>query len=114
MNCLSKAVLAASVVVGLAGVSTPVLAQPRDAVSARVAYADLDLASAAGQARFARRVHGAAESLCAVDTRDLAMISDSERCKAEVMASGREKLAALTAGHDVRVASRGAGSSTPE
>jgi UrcA family protein len=66
----------AAVVVATAATAQPVSTQ------VRVSYADLNLASAAGQAALARRIDAAAGKVCAVDPnqRDFAMKANSDRC----------------------------------
>ncbi|MFC3712090.1 UrcA family protein [Sphingoaurantiacus capsulatus] len=68
--------------------------QPR---TARVAYADLDLASAAGQATLDRRLDAAADSVCGQNGFvDLAGLRAIDACRGKAVAGARAQM--MTAG----------------
>jgi UrcA family protein len=106
MKRISNAAFAAIVVVCVAPFATPVAAQDREQVSARVVYGDLNLAVSAGRSTFERRVRTVADRLCAADTRDLGMMRDAYRCHGEMIESGRQQLATLRARPQVQVGSK--------
>lgn len=64
----------------------------------RVSYADLNLASPAGQASLKRRIDAAASAACFVDTnqRDLAMKRNSGRCYDAAVSGARTAVAMAT------------------
>lgn len=78
--------------------ATPALAQPRETVRVAVSLKDLNLATPEGQRAARLRVRRAAIVLCGVDaTRNLAELSDANRCQAEALASGRAATARMIA-----------------
>ena len=61
-----------------------------EAVSVRVSYADLNLASAQGRAVLDRRIAGAARGICGTSfPTDLRMTALVEDCRADTIASAR-------------------------
>ncbi len=65
----------------------------------RVSYADINLASASGQATLARRIDAAAGKACSVDAnqRDLALKANSARCYNAAVSGARTAIAMATA-----------------
>lgn len=88
-------VLAAPVLLAAA---SGVIAAPASAeeVSVAVPYADLDLATPAGEAALARRIETAVKTVCEKpDVRDLKVAAAWEACKAEARAEAFEQLSIL-------------------
>ena len=82
------AVGAASLMTAGAAVATPDAAP-----TARVSYADLNLATASGVARLHARLRAASESLCGhADFRDLAGVSLENACVARTLAGALEQV----------------------
>lgn len=80
--------------------AAPALAQTREPVSARVFYADLDLATVKGRATLAQRLHRVADSACASSLGGVAGAADRSRCRREMEESGTRQIAALVRQHD--------------
>ena len=94
MSLRSIALAAAACTAAALSLTTPAAAADivvtPDAVTVRVSYADLNLASAAGRARLERRVAGAARSICGnYATNDLRMFALVSECRADAIASAR-------------------------
>ena len=92
MSLRSIALAAAACTAAALSLTTPAAAADivvtPDAVTVRVSYADLNLASAAGRARLERRVAGAARSICGnYATNDLRMFALVSECRADAIAS---------------------------
>ena len=69
-----------------------------ETVSARVSYADLDLASDVGVNRLRQRVSSAARAICAADADQLlAQKMQSSRCADQAIANGFARIAELRA-----------------
>ncbi|WBO21195.1 UrcA family protein [Sphingomonas abietis] len=104
MPRLSHVAFAAIAVACLMAVP-PALAQTREPVSARISYADLDLATAKGRATLARRLHRIAAGTCTSSLGDIAGAVDRSRCRQEMEDSGTRQITALIRQHDdVRLA----------
>jgi UrcA family protein len=101
LTALVAAALAAS------ALSTPAAAQAGEG-SVVVSYAGLDLASAAGSARFERRLRSAARAVCGeAPLLDLTQVAQLEACKADAIARAKSDLQlALRAGGNRVVALR--------
>jgi len=70
-----------------AALATPAIATPVAAGARSVAYADLDLASAAGRARLDQRIHAAVRAVCGTASpADLRGNDDVRACRAETLA----------------------------
>lgn len=80
-------------------------AEPREPVQVRVLTADLDLASATGARRLDQRIRTLVARTCASTMPGLAAVRDSSRCRAEMAADARLKIAALRDRDAVRLAS---------
>jgi UrcA family protein len=78
-------------------IATAATAEPTR-TDVRVSYADLNLASPAGQATLARRIDAAASKACSVDAnqRDLALKANSARCYDAAVSGGRTAVAMAT------------------
>ena len=61
-----KTVIAVAAVLAASAFVVPTVAQAQEVASARVSYADLDLASDLGQQNLQRRIFHAAESVCGI------------------------------------------------
>lgn len=79
-------------------IATAATAEPTR-TDVRVSYADLNLASPAGQAMLARRIDTAASKACSVDAnqRDLGMKRNSTRCYDAAVSGARTAVAMATA-----------------
>jgi len=86
-------------------VSVTAIAQEREPVTAQVGYADLNLATAAGQAAFKHRIHLAASQTCSSVADGLAAVRDRSRCMSEMERDGDARLATLTAQSTTQLAS---------
>jgi UrcA family protein len=75
-------------------VANPATAEPVR-TDVRVSYADLSLASPAGQASLARRINAAALNVCSVDPneRDVAAMANSKRCYRAAVSGARTAVA---------------------
>jgi UrcA family protein len=82
----------------------PAVAEDREPVAAHVPYADLNLASAAGQAELKARIHAAGEAACPAMDGALDQKMDSMRCRQEMAKDGALQVARLTAPSDQRLA----------
>ena len=69
--------------------TAPAHAATTDAASVSVSYADLNMASPAGQSAFAARVKAAAKTVCASDMNDVASRSAEEQCVDAAVASAK-------------------------
>lgn len=88
---MMKTVLfAAAAALATAMTAAPVLA--KDVV---VRYGDLDLASAKGQATFARRIDHAAKAACFVDSDPRVLNPASNACYRQAKAKAKTQMAAL-------------------
>jgi UrcA family protein len=68
----------------------PTVSQADEANSVRVSFADLDLASGAGQHILQRRISGAARIVCVIeDSRELALRSVTNACRSDAIASAQ-------------------------
>jgi UrcA family protein len=76
-------------------VSVTAVAQNREPVTAQVGYADLNLATAAGQAAFKTRIHHVALQSCVSAAVGLDGYLDRSRCMREMQRDGDTRLAAL-------------------
>lgn len=99
-----------SIVCGAAAIicvvaSTAASAQEREPVRAGVTYADLNLATAEGQAAFKSRVHRVALLACDSGEAGLGMATDRSRCMSEMEHDGEIGLAAITAARSTELAS---------
>ena len=91
---IAAAALATALTTGFA---TAAFAEPRIEASTTVSYAGLDLASPAGQAQLARRIHSAAYRVCSVSNgSSLADKVDEMHCRAKAIADAQVHVAALT------------------
>ena len=79
-------------------IATAATADPTRA-DVSVSYADLNLASPAGQASLARRIDAAANATCSVDAnqRDLALTRNSARCHDAAVSGAHAAVAMATA-----------------
>ena len=79
-------------------IATAATAEPTRA-DVSVSYADLNLASPAGQASLARRIDAAANATCSVDAnqRDLTLKRNSARCHDAAVSGARAAVAMATA-----------------
>jgi UrcA family protein len=91
------ALLCATVSLGSAVAAGAQTLQPR---TARVTYADLDLASAAGRASFERRVDAAADSVCRLNGYvGLAGLRAADACHARAVADAMSQVMTAGAGN---------------
>jgi UrcA family protein len=68
----------------------PTVSQAGETNSARVSYADLNLASGVGQKTLERRIVGAARVVCAIeDSRELALASATNACRGDAIAGAQ-------------------------
>lgn len=99
MKTLAKTLTLAFAAAGLAGtVVTPALAEDPVKRTTSVAYADLDLASDAGQRTLDRRIEKAVRHVCrttSLQTGSRIMDQDAQRCLARARAQAKQKVAAL-------------------
>ncbi len=91
-----KTVTAATAVLAATGFIVPTVAQAQEFPSARVSYADLDLASDVGQQSLQRRIFHAAESVCGigairVDIKSAFLATD---CRDDAIAGAQPQFAA--------------------
>ncbi len=92
---IAAAALATALTTGFA---TAAFAEPRVEASTTVSYAGLDLASPAGQAQLARRIHSAAYHVCSRSSgSSLAEKLDELHCRTKAIADAQVRVAALTA-----------------
>ncbi len=78
----------------------PTVADAQEFASARVSYADLDLASDAGQVSLARRISSAADQLCGVGTwrgLGLGLVAAGRDCSRDAVASAQPAYEAAVA-----------------
>lgn len=102
LNCLRGAAVAICL-----AVSVTAGAQDRVPVTARVGYADLDLATVPGQAAFKQRIHRAASETCVSVAVGLYAAIDRSRCMREMERDGDTRLAMLVAAPKTQLASIG-------
>lgn len=106
MNQLKLMTICAGLCVGLAGAGTAVAEEAPP--TARVSFADLDLANHAGVARLDSRLRGAARQLCQPYTRaSLREQTERMRCYSTALNGGRRQAAQqATAAGQTRFAAR--------
>lgn len=76
----------------------PTVSQASASNSARGSYADLNLASAAGEHILERRIAGAAKFVCEVeDLRELALASATKSCRSDAIAGAQPQFEAAAA-----------------
>ena len=81
-----------------AAIVTPTVSQAQETRSERVTYADLDLASGAGQARLQDRIAFAAKSVCdAGSYTDVVMMPLVRACRSSAIASAQPAFSAAVA-----------------
>lgn len=97
-------VSAAAAAIGVL-VSAAAGAQDREPVTARVLYADLNVATASGEAALRRRIRSAASQACESGAVGLEGAMDRSRCMREMERDGNTRLAALSVSRTVQVAS---------
>ena len=100
----------ASLFLPFALLATPVFAEPIQAESLTVSFADLDLSSAAGQRTFDRRLGRAVVELCgqAADV-DLAGRNAVRKCRADTLAQAhqaKDQRLALKSSEPIQLAAR--------
>lgn len=83
-----KTVTAAAAVLLSAALVVPTISHAQDVGSAKVTYADLDLASDTGQNRLVRRIAFAAESVCDLGEADyeLKLAQATKSCRSDTIA----------------------------
>lgn len=100
LNPMTKT-LCAAVALSLSGLTltSVVQAETRSYRTAAVAYGDLDLASAAGQATLQSRIKAAVRRVCGsgMGRQALSAAMDAQRCHAEAMASAKRASVSLIA-----------------
>lgn len=85
-----KPILFAAATLAAAVTASPVFAKPIAPQVRVVSYADLDLSSAAGQARLERRIQAAVRDVCGeANSADLARRQSARECIAETRANVR-------------------------
>ncbi len=77
----------------------------REQVSVRVSRGGLDLTSDAGRTAFQHRLRSAIASACQPHVGGLDAVADARRCRAEMNADARVKMAALFGREDTQLAS---------
>lgn len=88
-----SALAGATMAAGMLALSTPLFAAETNQETAIVQVGDLNLASAAGMARFERRVGQAARRVCGeIPTLDLNMQRHVRSCQDQVRASAKSEL----------------------
>jgi UrcA family protein len=95
---------AAFAVIAAACLAVPAVAQDRSPVTASIRYADLNLATPAGQAALKARIRSAAASMCPAMEGPLDQKIDAMRCRQEMTKDGAVQIARLTAPADQRLA----------
>ena len=102
--------LKTSLTILMIAAAIPTVAAGREPVSRMVPYADLDLSTPAGLARFDTRIASAIEEACGSTVSvDLRGRADIRRCRAEARASAapqRERVLAALSRSETRVAAR--------
>lgn len=84
---MSKIFVAAGALLAAVTLLAPAASQADDSNSVRVSYADLNLASAAGQGVLQHRIAGAARLVCVIeDSREMALRSATNDCRSEAVA----------------------------
>jgi UrcA family protein len=84
---MSKMFAAAGALLAAATLVLPTASQAEDSNSMRVSYADLNLASTAGQGVLQRRMVGAAKIVCVIeDSREIALRSATNSCRSDAVA----------------------------
>jgi len=94
----------AAVAAVLACLAPAAHAEVREAVTVRVSHAGLDLSSAAGRRMLDARVDRAAWYACRPERVGLAGLRDANRCRAEMRADAKIRVAQLIANAPVKVA----------
>lgn len=96
----------------LIAAATPALAAApvTEPTAIRIAYADLDLSSAAGRKALSQRIDRAAAKACAVPTdyRDLAALQHSMDCRTRAATAAQVQLAGLMEQRQAELAEAGA------
>jgi UrcA family protein len=84
---MSKMFAAAGALLAAATLVLPTASQAEDSNSMRVSYADLNLASTAGQGVLQHRMVGAAKIVCVIeDSREIALRSATNSCRSDAVA----------------------------
>lgn len=84
---MSKMFAAVGALVAAATLVVPTASQAQESNSMTVSYADLNLASKAGQDGLARRIVGAARVVCVIeDSREIALRSATNDCRSDAVA----------------------------
>jgi UrcA family protein len=87
-----RTILTAATLAAAAVCAAPAMAQDQDAVTIKVAYSDLNLASTAGAAVLQRRIDAAVTQICGrVEGYDLQRTAAIVRCRREVSAGPSEE-----------------------
>ncbi len=94
----------AAVAAVLACLAPAAHAEVREAVTIRVSHAGLDLSSAAGRRMLDARVDRAAWNACRSAAMGLAGVRDTDRCRAEMRADAKTRIAQLMANAPIEVA----------
>jgi UrcA family protein len=100
MTRLSPFAFAAAMV---ATSATVLFASPSQAAEKRVAYSDLDLATAAGRATLDRRIGSAAQSVCWIENGD---IRATATCRRESVAAAHKAVQSAMRSQAVELAAR--------
>jgi UrcA family protein len=98
-NILRAAVATLSIVIAV-----PAFAQDREPVQKRVAYADLDLSTPAGQAALRQRIHKAASLACQSSLDGIKAAQDRSQCMREMQKDGQLQLASLVSDRGLQLA----------
>lgn len=84
---MSKILAGAGALIAAATLVLPTASQAEESNSMRVSYADLNLASTAGQGILQRRMAGAAKVVCVIeDSREIALRSATNNCRSDAVA----------------------------
>ena len=87
---MSKIFAAVGALLAAATLVVPTASQAEESNSMRVSYADLNLASNAGQGVLQRRIVGAARVVCVIeDSREIALARATNACRGEAEAPMR-------------------------
>ncbi len=106
-----KAIPMAAALVAAAALVVPTVSRAADANSVRVSYADLNLASNAGQRSLQRRIIFAARIVCELeDSREVSVAIATNRCRSGAIASAQPAFEAAIASsrHGVVLVGEGA------
>jgi len=83
---MSKIFAVAGALLSASALAVPSAGQAEESNSMRVSYADLNLASAAGQGTLQRRIVGAAKIVCVIeDSREIALARATNSCRSEAV-----------------------------